>query len=337
MPRRGAWLDLRLRPDERDRRRRRRDRPPRRVGLADGRARGVARARPRRRRPADAGDRPLLLQVDLLPRAERRALRDRHASARASRPTSRSSTSASGSRCRPRSSTSASRSSRCSRRCRARARQPRTFRSWSGPGASRTVSAIARRRRRRRCSSSTSRTTTGCRRASPASRFVRAAGQARLELARATGDARRPRPARSPRLRQGRLRAGDARLRCPRLRPAAAGRAACRQAHGQLLLRDGARRHPPESRHRVGCRLRHADPEVLRHDHPLGEGARATAATSSATRSRRSISSAPTGSSSTGTRSPASRFAALQNGFAEVVRLDELEAMLTAPRPAAVA
>ena len=30
-------------------------------------------------------------------------------------------------------------------------------------------------------------------------------------------------------------------------------------------------------------------------------------------------------------------FAALQNGFAEVVRLDELEAMLTAPRPAAVA
>ena len=35
------------------------------------------RAGARRRRPADARDRPLLLQVDLLPRAERRALRDR--------------------------------------------------------------------------------------------------------------------------------------------------------------------------------------------------------------------------------------------------------------------
>ncbi len=31
------------------------------------------------RRPADPGDRPLLLQIDLLPRAQRRALRDRHA------------------------------------------------------------------------------------------------------------------------------------------------------------------------------------------------------------------------------------------------------------------
>ena len=36
------------------------------------------RERGRRGRFADAGDRPLLLQVDLLPRAERRALRDRH-------------------------------------------------------------------------------------------------------------------------------------------------------------------------------------------------------------------------------------------------------------------
>ena len=52
------------------------------------------------RRAADAGDRPLLLPLDLLPRAERRAVRDRDARARASPPTSRSRRSASGSRCR---------------------------------------------------------------------------------------------------------------------------------------------------------------------------------------------------------------------------------------------
>ena len=52
---------------------------PRRLGLADGGARGLARAGRRRRRPADAGDRPLLLPLDLLPRAERRAVRDRDA------------------------------------------------------------------------------------------------------------------------------------------------------------------------------------------------------------------------------------------------------------------
>ena len=52
---------------------------PRRLGLADGGARGLARARGRGRRAADAGDRPLLLPLDLLPRAERRAVRDRHA------------------------------------------------------------------------------------------------------------------------------------------------------------------------------------------------------------------------------------------------------------------
>ena len=48
----------------------------------------------RGRRAADAGDRPLLVPLDLLPRAERRALRDRLARARASPPTRSSSTSA---------------------------------------------------------------------------------------------------------------------------------------------------------------------------------------------------------------------------------------------------
>ena len=54
------------------------ERPPRRLGLDPGGAAGLAREGGRRRRPADAGDRPLLLPLDLLPRAERRPLRDRH-------------------------------------------------------------------------------------------------------------------------------------------------------------------------------------------------------------------------------------------------------------------
>ena len=58
-----------------------RDRAPRRVGLDDGRARGVARAGRARRRLADAGHRPLLLPLDVLPRAERGAVRDRDARA----------------------------------------------------------------------------------------------------------------------------------------------------------------------------------------------------------------------------------------------------------------
>ena len=91
----------------------RRHRPPRRLGVDPRGARGVARAGARRRRPADARDRPLLLQVDLLPRAERRPVRDRDDRARASRPTSRSRPSASASRSRRTSSTCAIRSSPC--------------------------------------------------------------------------------------------------------------------------------------------------------------------------------------------------------------------------------
>ena len=79
----------------------------------DGRARGVAAARCRGRAAADARDRPLLLQVDLLPRAERHPLRARDARARLRRSTRTPSTSASDSRCRRRSSTCASRSSPC--------------------------------------------------------------------------------------------------------------------------------------------------------------------------------------------------------------------------------
>src|ERR671934_44096 len=51
--------------------------PPRRLGLAPRGARGVARAHRRHRRKRDTDHRPLLLQVDLLPRAERRPVRDR--------------------------------------------------------------------------------------------------------------------------------------------------------------------------------------------------------------------------------------------------------------------
>ena len=66
---------------------RRRHRASRRLGV-DDRGRGaLAGARRRGRRPPDRRDRPLLVPLDLLPRAERRPLRDRHARARASRPT----------------------------------------------------------------------------------------------------------------------------------------------------------------------------------------------------------------------------------------------------------
>ncbi len=53
-----------------------------RLGLDPRRARGVARTRARGRGLTDAGHRPLLLQVDLFPRAERGSLRDRDDRAR---------------------------------------------------------------------------------------------------------------------------------------------------------------------------------------------------------------------------------------------------------------
>ena len=68
----------------------RRHRPPHRLGLADRRARAWRERAIDGGRPPDPGDRPLLLPLDLLPRAERRAVRDRHARARASPSTSRS-------------------------------------------------------------------------------------------------------------------------------------------------------------------------------------------------------------------------------------------------------
>ena len=57
-------------------------RPPHRLELGVGRPRGLARACDRARRAADAGDRPVLVPLDLLPRAERRAVRARDARAR---------------------------------------------------------------------------------------------------------------------------------------------------------------------------------------------------------------------------------------------------------------
>ena len=52
-------------------------RPPRGLGVDAGGARGVAAARDRRPAAGRPRHRPLLLQVDLLPRAERRPVRDR--------------------------------------------------------------------------------------------------------------------------------------------------------------------------------------------------------------------------------------------------------------------
>ena len=77
---RGGWIALR-RAACRARHPGRGHRPPCRVGVDDGAAGGVAEARRRGGRPADADHRPLLVPVDLLPRAERRPLRDRHARA----------------------------------------------------------------------------------------------------------------------------------------------------------------------------------------------------------------------------------------------------------------
>ena len=74
-------LDRVRRGAPRARRRRRRHRPPRRVGLDDGGRAGVARPRRRGGRPADADHRPLLVPLDLLPRADRRPVRDRDAGA----------------------------------------------------------------------------------------------------------------------------------------------------------------------------------------------------------------------------------------------------------------
>ena len=111
--RRRARRPLRARPAARGPRRPgRRHRAPRRLRLDLRGSRGLGRARARARPQPDAGDRPLLLPLDLLPRARRRAHRDRHARARASRPTSRCSRWASISRCRRPSSTCASASSR---------------------------------------------------------------------------------------------------------------------------------------------------------------------------------------------------------------------------------
>ena len=110
-PTRGGVYALR-RAADRARARRRRDRASRRVVVVARGARGVARASRSRGHAPVADHRPLLVPLDLLPRAERRPLRDRDRSAPASRSTRTPSTSASRSSSRLRSSTCAPRSSR---------------------------------------------------------------------------------------------------------------------------------------------------------------------------------------------------------------------------------
>src|ERR687898_1915880 len=75
--RRETRVVLRLRQNRRARDPGRRDDPPRRLVLASRGSRSVARPGDGRRSHAHAGHRPLLLQVDLLSRAKRRAVRDR--------------------------------------------------------------------------------------------------------------------------------------------------------------------------------------------------------------------------------------------------------------------
>ena len=108
----------------------------------------VARARDRGRRRPDPGDRPLLLQVDLLPRAERRPVRDRHARPRLHRRRAARAPRREARRCRPTSSTCASRSSRTCGRSSTRAPPPRLERArrrrWSTGSASPPASRRAR-------------------------------------------------------------------------------------------------------------------------------------------------------------------------------------------------
>ena len=106
-------LRLRPAPGFRPRRPGRGNGAPRRVGLDDGGARGVAGARGCSRHAPDTGDRPLLVPLGLLPRAERRPVRARDPRARASRSTRIRRTSARRSSCHPPSSTFAIVSSRC--------------------------------------------------------------------------------------------------------------------------------------------------------------------------------------------------------------------------------
>ncbi len=110
--RRQARLLLRLRPDARAGHPRRRHRPPRRVGLDHGRARGLARTgdgrrapRPRRSSTASTSSRSTSASRAACCSRSRR-------SGRASRPTSLSRPSASGSRSRRTSSNTGTRSSR---------------------------------------------------------------------------------------------------------------------------------------------------------------------------------------------------------------------------------
>ena len=92
---------------------RRRHRPPRRVGLDDGGARGVAQARRGGRRAADARHRPLLVPLRSTSASRTASCSRSRRSGRASRPTRIPRTSARRSSCRPTSSTCARRSSRC--------------------------------------------------------------------------------------------------------------------------------------------------------------------------------------------------------------------------------
>ena len=94
---------------------------PRRLGVARRRARGLARARDRRGRTSDACDRPLLVPLHLLPRAQRSAVRAGHLQPRIRGRRGSRSTWARASCCRRSSSRGARRSRLASRRSRTRA------------------------------------------------------------------------------------------------------------------------------------------------------------------------------------------------------------------------
>ncbi len=201
---------------------RRRHGASRRVGV-DDRGRGaLARAGRRGRRPADRRDRPLLVPLDLLPRAERRALRDRDARPRVrdrrgsgaprrdAHPAARVRASARAGRADPHAAAESARELDAARDA-ARARAPR---GWGARGRARSP---ARPRRRRA-------------RPLPAARRARSrAAAARLHAARAARAAARRR-ALVRRAARRLSRSGDVRRGLRRARPSGSTRCRSRRA-----------------------------------------------------------------------------------------------------------
>ena len=227
-----------------------RHRPPRRLVVADGRPRGLAAARRRGRRPADAGHRPLLVPLDLLPRAERRPVRDRDARARVrhrrgSRASRRDADPAAELRAPARQGRAAADAASRSRGRAGREHDPARARAARGRGARGRARPAARPRRRRARPPAVARP---ARPAAPprrlhAARAARTAAGRRALVRRAAR--RLSRPGELPRRGSGRSRSGSTGCRSrPRRSCSAASRRArsCRSRSGSAGAAPARRR-----------------------------------------------------------------------------------------------